>query len=233
MSYDADAPAVCANFIARIRPRSDQVSRYWLYALSGSYASGLTWKSVKQTTGIQNLDLGAFFSEHFPSPGAHDQMRIVKHLDRETAKIDELIGKTERMIELSRERRSVLITAAVTGQIDVSGQGMRREPGDREGVRGRAVRAPCRARVVVLPNDDGYDRQRALFPEDVFAWLKEIQPDELAKKVKPSMSDQAQLKARDGILTRLAGVLDKGRPVRVGRCRCCGPGSKMCRRRSR
>lgn len=60
------------------------------------------------------------------------------------------------------------------------------------------------------PDDAGYDRQRALFPEDVFAWLEETQPGELAKKVKPSMSDTAQAKARDGILTRLAAVLDKG-----------------------
>lgn len=63
------------------------------------------------------------------------------------------------------------------------------------------------------PSDAGYDRQRALFPEDVFAWLEETQPEELARKVKPSMSPPAQAKARDGILTRLAAVLDKGQPV--------------------
>ena len=33
-----------------------------------------------------------------------------------------LIGETERFIELSRERRSALITAAVTGQIDLRGE---------------------------------------------------------------------------------------------------------------
>lgn len=62
-------------------------------------------------------------------------------------------------------------------------------------------------------DDAGYDRQRALFPEDLFAWLEETQPDELAKKVKPGMSDQAKAKARDQILTRLATLLDKGQPV--------------------
>jgi len=30
------------------------------------------------------------------------------------------------------------------------------------------------------PDDDGYDRQRALFPKDVFGWLADTQPDELA-----------------------------------------------------
>lgn len=63
------------------------------------------------------------------------------------------------------------------------------------------------------PDDTGYDRQRALFPHDLFAWLDETQPDELAKKIKPSMSDQAKAKAKDQILTRLATLLDKGQPV--------------------
>lgn len=62
-------------------------------------------------------------------------------------------------------------------------------------------------------DDTGYDRQRALFPEDLFSWLEETQPNELAKKVKAGMSDQAKVKARDQILTRLATLLDKGQPV--------------------
>lgn len=63
------------------------------------------------------------------------------------------------------------------------------------------------------PNSDGYDRQRALYPEDLFAWFEETQPDELAKKIKPAMSDQAKAKVKDSILNRLAGLLDRGQPV--------------------
>lgn len=51
------------------------------------------------------------------------QRNIVQRLDREIAKIDELIAKTERFIELTQERRAALITAAVTGQIDVVTEG--------------------------------------------------------------------------------------------------------------
>ena len=36
-----------------------------------------------------------------------------------TAKIDRLIAKAEQAIELMKERRTVLISAAVTGKIDV------------------------------------------------------------------------------------------------------------------
>jgi type I restriction enzyme R subunit len=62
------------------------------------------------------------------------------------------------------------------------------------------------------PDDALYDRARALVPSDVRAWLEETQPEELAKRVKPSLSPQAQEKAWQGVLDRLASVLDKGEP---------------------
>lgn len=53
-------------------------------------------------------------------PSRSEQASILATLDRETAKIDTLIAKVERHIELAKERRAALITAAVTGQIDVT-----------------------------------------------------------------------------------------------------------------
>jgi len=53
-------------------------------------------------------------------PDVAEQHLILKHLDEETAEIDNLITKTQRHIELVRERRRALITAAVTGQINIS-----------------------------------------------------------------------------------------------------------------
>lgn len=53
-------------------------------------------------------------------PSLEVQVACVKQIDDETARIDALIAKSERFIELARERRSALITAAVTGQIDVT-----------------------------------------------------------------------------------------------------------------
>ena len=52
-------------------------------------------------------------------PQVDEQTEIVNFLDRETTRIDTLISKPERSIELLKERRSALITAAVTGQIDL------------------------------------------------------------------------------------------------------------------
>src|SRR3954447_14600908 len=55
-------------------------------------------------------------------------------------------------------------------------------------------------------NDTGYDRERALFPEDLFAWLEVTQPDQLAKVVKPGAGDTE--KQKDQLLDRLVKVLD-------------------------
>ena len=119
VAYESDEESIYANFIVRLRPRPGQNRRYWLYALNGSYTSGLTWKSVNQTTGIQNLDMTSFMSEVFPIPPLDEQRAIADRLDRETAAIDTLIAKAERFIELTQERRAALITAAVTGKIEI------------------------------------------------------------------------------------------------------------------
>lgn len=114
----ADRPAVTSNFVVRLRLEEDQAPRYWLYSFAASYATKLTARSVKQTTGIQNLDQSHLFDEVFPFPPLDEQVCIAEYLDEQTAKIDLLISKAERFIELAKERRSALITAAVTGQID-------------------------------------------------------------------------------------------------------------------
>ncbi|WP_431502704.1 restriction endonuclease subunit S [Nocardioides sp.] len=54
-----------------------------------------------------------------PMPPLDEQRRITAYLEEQTTRIDQLVAETERFIELSKERRAALITAAVTGQIDV------------------------------------------------------------------------------------------------------------------
>jgi len=56
------------------------------------------------------------------------------------------------------------------------------------------------------PNDAGYDKERALFPEDVLGWLADTQPDQLEKVVKPGSKDLE--KQRGQLLDRIVKVLD-------------------------
>ncbi|MBP2549689.1 type I restriction enzyme S subunit [Neorhizobium galegae] len=60
-----------------------------------------------------------FFETFWPVPPLNEQEQIVAHIAEERTKIDKLASATERSITLLKERRSALIAAAVTGQIDI------------------------------------------------------------------------------------------------------------------
>lgn len=60
-----------------------------------------------------------FLALWFPYPPIEEQRQILEHLKVERAKIDKLATATERSITLLKERRSALIAAAVTGQIEI------------------------------------------------------------------------------------------------------------------
>ena len=70
-------------------------------------------------TTIQNISMEQIKSCRLFCPSKTEQSAIAAFLDRETGRIDALIEKTEQSIELLREKRAALITAAVTGKIDV------------------------------------------------------------------------------------------------------------------
>ena len=54
-------------------------------------------------------------------PHKDEQTEIVAYLNEQTARLDALTAEAERGIELLQERRTALISAAVTGKIDVRG----------------------------------------------------------------------------------------------------------------
>ena len=100
------------------RPQSELWARYLYYFfLHVDEYKRLKpfYKGLRKT-----IRSGPFLSIQVPRPKDSDAKAIVDHLDRTTARIDTLIAKTERSIELLREHRTALITAAVTGKIDLS-----------------------------------------------------------------------------------------------------------------
>ena len=56
------------------------------------------------------------------------QQTIVAFLASETAKLDDLTTEAQHTIDLLKERRSALISAAVTGKIDVRGYHVHSQP---------------------------------------------------------------------------------------------------------
>jgi type I restriction enzyme S subunit len=120
--WDLDQVAVPSNFAARIRPSADTSSRFLVYLLDFLYNSGVTRKSTKQTTGIQNLDLSIYLDEVVKVPCTTEQEAIANFLDAETARIDALAAKKRRMIELLTERRASFIENVIRGLADQYGE---------------------------------------------------------------------------------------------------------------
>lgn len=104
--------------VAFLRPSERLQSKYlWYQIQSRHFQDELALRA--KTSAQPGIYMGDVAAIPVSVPPLAAQQEIVRHLDEQTAKIDKLIAETERFIELSRERRAALITAAVTGQIDV------------------------------------------------------------------------------------------------------------------
>jgi len=71
--------------------------------------------------GQPNVNQEILRSLRLACPGKPEQLAIIEFLDIQTARLDTLTVAAERAIELLQERRTALISATVTGQIDVRG----------------------------------------------------------------------------------------------------------------
>jgi len=67
---------------------------------------------------IQNVSAEKYGNLPVPLPPLDEQRTIAAFLDRETARIDELIAKKQRLIELLKEKRQAIISRAVTKGLD-------------------------------------------------------------------------------------------------------------------
>jgi len=112
--YTGTTPAVCSNFVARMRLKWWLSPSFWRYAHHAAYSLRVNTKSIKQTSGIQNLDQKQYLDESAAYPSLEEQLAIASFLGRETAKIDALIAEQQRLIELLQEKRQAVISHAVT-----------------------------------------------------------------------------------------------------------------------
>lgn len=69
----------------------------------------------------QNIGMGVIENLACTVPPVNEQHVIAAILKTESAKFDTLTTEAQRAIDLLQERRTALISAAVTGQIDVRG----------------------------------------------------------------------------------------------------------------
>ena len=109
---------VRSSYVA-LRAGASVDSRFFSYLFkSSAYIQGLQSTATFIRDG-QDLSYANFRQVKLPLLCMDEQVRIASYLNRVVSRIDVLVSKTERSIELLKEHRSALITAAVTGKIDV------------------------------------------------------------------------------------------------------------------
>ena len=93
----------------------------FLYHYLASITASIREK-VKQGSGQPNLNTDIVKALQFGLPPMNEQESIVRHVAGLTEQFGTLTAEAERAIELLQERRTALISAAVTGKIDVRGE---------------------------------------------------------------------------------------------------------------
>jgi type I restriction enzyme S subunit len=112
------AGANCIDLIL-VRPGNQISPRYLEYVLNSSYASGQV--AENSVGSIQaHFNVGAMKQLPIPSIPIDRQVEIVAELDEAMAHLESLEEKLDDQDRLLAERRQALITAAVTGQLDVT-----------------------------------------------------------------------------------------------------------------
>ncbi|MBE6818966.1 MAG: hypothetical protein E7517_07425 [Ruminococcaceae bacterium] len=113
--FDKTYQALYANFMDRLRCVAGVNPLFMQYVLVTFYKNEYTRNYIKQTTGIQNLDLTAMLSnEVIPLPSLVEQQRVADFLDKECARIDAVIEHTRQSIEEYKKLKQSIITEAVT-----------------------------------------------------------------------------------------------------------------------
>ena len=100
------------------RLRSEDVDHRYLYYTLNAIASSGWLDIVTNKATIAHLTVEKLGSLRIPTRPLPDQRRIADFLDRETAHIDALTDKKRRLLDLLEEKRTALITQAVTKGLD-------------------------------------------------------------------------------------------------------------------
>lgn len=121
--------------VAATRPRlmlSDKIFRvhtvptidrlFFVAVFNSSVMRSQIERAISGAEGLaNNLPQSALKGFFLAYPPTGEQEAIVQHLARETGKLDALMAEAQHAVSLLQERRTALISAAVTGQIDVRG----------------------------------------------------------------------------------------------------------------
>ncbi len=116
--YQFDEKGLLNQRVCKFVPFKIFADYFWFILKSEQYAEHIKLTGFggaqPNISDVQLLDF------HFALPPLPEQQAIAAFLDRETGRIDALIAKKERLLELLAEQRTALISRAVTKGLDAS-----------------------------------------------------------------------------------------------------------------
>jgi len=118
---ESDLPCLLLQRVASLKTGKQMDADFLLALLSSEM---FVAHFAPDTTGVSVPHISPEQINNFvvPVPPISEQQEITSFVSTETAKFDTLTAEAQRAIDLLQERRTALISAAVTGQIDVRHQ---------------------------------------------------------------------------------------------------------------
>jgi type I restriction enzyme, S subunit len=114
-------PAAINQDLKAVIPKNFLSSRYLAYLING-HQKILLMEWLKQGATVESIEFELLANTFCLIPPLVEQEAIIAYLDQQTTQIDVLISVIRKGIEKLKEKRMALISAAVTGKIDVRGE---------------------------------------------------------------------------------------------------------------
>lgn len=92
--------------------------KFLFYIVKSTYFQ-TSLNMINKSNTIDNLKVSIFINNICMLPNLMEQIQITDHIEKETNRIDAIISKSEKEIDLLHEYRTALISEVVTGKIDV------------------------------------------------------------------------------------------------------------------
>ncbi|EMI28467.1 restriction endonuclease subunit S [Rhodopirellula europaea] len=114
-------PCITQNHVFAVRPNEKLLPR-WLSRITSSHYAQFYFKTrSKQSTNLASISSTNLMQLPVVVPPLDEQTAILEFIEHSTEKFDRLLGVADDQVDLLQERRTALISAAVTGKIDVRG----------------------------------------------------------------------------------------------------------------
>ena len=119
--YDGEAPLCLGQRMVLFKLKKDRVlPRFILHSLYSGLADDFI-KQLSQGSTVVHFNMADIRNIPLFEPSLEEQQEIIEYLSKLLNKFDDLTYSAEQAIQLMQERRTALISAAVTGKIDVRG----------------------------------------------------------------------------------------------------------------